>query len=216
MTFYKYDKSTKIYSGAITADKCPESATHIIPYAKDELILVFNELEGNWNYITLKQSMELRLVHDSTLQSNYKGVTDDCKFIPLTNAEKLEKGFLKIEDEKERIKVLILANFENSFVEIKKKYPQSEREGWAVLEKEAKDWLSIGNIESIPCLHAECGQTKDNSVITNLANKIIANSLQYKKFYGQQKHILSQRLQRLENATTSNELYAIESELRLN
>ena len=216
MTFYKYDKATKIYSGAVTADDCPESATPIVPYAKEDLILVFNELEDNWNYITLKQSMELRLAHDSTLQSNYKGVTDDCKFIPLTNADKLEKGLIKIEDEKSRIKILIINSFEDSFFEIKDKYPQAEREGWTVLVDEAKNWLVDNKLQNIPCLHAETGNTQDISVITNLANKIIANSLQYKKFYGQQKHILSQRLERLENATTGNELYNLESELRSN
>ena len=216
-TYFLYNKQTKIYTNAVTlnsSDPIPENATLIVPYARENLIPVFDEVSNEWNYITKKESLELELTHDLSLQSQYKGVTEDCQFIPLTSSEKLEKGFIKIEDEKERIKVLILSAFENSFVEIKKKYPQSEREGWAVLEKEAKDWLLIGNIESIPCLHAECGQTKDIAVITNLANKIIANSVQYKTFYGQQKFLLSQRLERLELATTPVEIYVIEGELK--
>lgn len=213
-TFYQYNKLTQIYTHAITANECPENATHIIPYAKDNFVLVFDKLKKNWNYITKKESLELELKHDITLQSQYKGVTDDCQFIPLTNSEKLEKGFLKIEDEKVRIKVLIYSNFENSFAEIKTKYPQAEREGWNVLVDEARKWIEEEKIENIPCLHAETGQTKDLATITNLAKKILANSLQYKNFYGQQKHLLSQRLERLEKATISTEIYKLESELR--
>ena len=76
----------------------------------------------------------------------------------------------------------VFRHYEECFLQLNEVYPIHEREGWAVQEKEAQDFLADNNAVT-PTLDILIESRGNSETKVELANKIIKNSNKWKKAY---------------------------------
>ena len=108
----------------------------------------------------------------------------------------------------------ILKAYEDKMNLVTSKYPLSEREGWAVKKNQAEIWIASNDLEKeslktkLLMLVSE-STTNSNENITALANAIIRDSNAYQVFYGTETKNKRDKLKRLEESLTLEEINLI-------
>ncbi len=141
-------------------------------------------------------------------------IENQINFVKLKSEYVIEIINLGLDFYRDLKKKEILNEYEKQMNLISSKYPQSEREGWAVKKSQAEKWLS-STLEEKESLKLELlmlvseSKTESNEDITVLANAIIRDSNLYQVFYGTQTKNKRNKIKQIENASTLEEINSI-------
>lgn len=123
----------------------------------------------------------------------------------------IEEIDLSIEYAKEEKMKEINLEYENALKPIMEKYPQFEREGWAVKESQARKWLNASEIERVSLkgeLIMLVSESEDNTdeAITDFANRVLGDSNAYQFLYGNATKLRRKHLKDLIEAINLEEI----------
>lgn len=208
------DKTTNEFLGILEGNFISSSIfvieTENIPESDENSKIIFKN--GELVKVSKKEWIEFQIsLNNISIEKDYK-VNSEGEIVKKTFEDYAQE--LTLEELKEIKRKEILEDYENSLKIITDKYPNAEREGWALKEIQAKKWLSA-SVEQKKELKKELkilvNESENDTIekIDELANEILTKSAIYQTIYGKETKRKKARLKALETAENFEDIKII-------